>query len=74
MILYCLKCKINTESENLRIVKTKKHKNNAFNHAVYGSKKSRFIIEQKAKRLVSVIGKIPLLIIVRNYVYLIIYC
>ena len=30
MLSYCLKCRINTESKNPRVVKTKKWKNNTF--------------------------------------------
>ena len=30
MLSYCLKCRKNTESKNLKVVKTKKWKNDAF--------------------------------------------
>ena len=30
MLQFCLKCRKNTENKNLRVVNTKKQKNNAF--------------------------------------------
>ena len=49
MLSYCLKCRKNTESKNLRVEKKKKGKIMlSSNCLVCGSKKSRFIKEQKA--------------------------
>ena len=59
---YCLSCRKNTENNNLKVVKSK---NNGSmiqsNCAMCGSKKSRFIKEQRAKGLLSNLGiKTPL--------------
>ena len=62
MLLYCLKFRKNTESKNPKVVRTKN--GNIMltsNCAICGGKESRFIKEQEAKRLLSMIGKIPLL-------------
>ena len=68
MLNYCLKCKENAKSIDAKIMKTK---NGLFmllsKCAVCGSKISKFIKEQEAKRLFSNLGirtpltKIPLL-------------
>ena len=54
MLLYCLKCRKNTESKNPNALKT----NNEgimllLNCAVCGSKKPRFVEEQEASELLS---------------------
>ena len=66
MLLYCLKCKKNTESKNPKVVKTKNGKKMlSLNCVVCGSKKSSFI---KASVLISSLGirapsnQIPLLV------------
>ena len=47
---YCLKCRKNTETKNLKVVKTKnKRIMLSWNCAVCGSKKLRFIKEQEAR-------------------------
>ena len=62
MLSYCLKCRKNTESKNSKVGNTKKERKIlSSNCAVSGSKKSRFIKDQKAKGLLSMIYKIPLL-------------
>ena len=66
MYSYCLKCKKNAESNDLKVSKTKSKKNNAF-VKVCNRKKSRLINEQDANRLLSQLAtrnplnKIPLL-------------
>ena len=61
MLSYCLKCRRNTESKNQKVAKTKNGRIMlTSNCAVCGSKKSRFIKEQEAKGLISMIDKIPL--------------
>ena len=57
MLSYCLKCRKNTESKNLRVLKT----NNGrivllSNCAVCNCKKSRFINKQEASWLLSSLG------------------
>ena len=68
MLSYCLKCKKNTESINPKFLETTNGKTMILSKcAIYGSKKSKFIKEQQAKRLLSNLGirtplnKIPLL-------------
>ena len=68
MSSYCLKCKKNTENINPRVSLTKNNKTMILSKcAVCGSKKSKFIKEQKAKGLLSNLGirtplsKIPIL-------------
>ena len=68
MLSYCLKCKKNTESINPKVSKTINGKAMILSKCVIcGSKKSKFIKEQKAKGLLSNLGirkplnKIPLL-------------
>ena len=57
MLSCCLKHKRNTESKNPKIVKTKNGKIMvSSNCAVWGSKKSRFVKEQKAKELLNMIS------------------
>ena len=68
MLSYCLKCKKNTESINPRVSATSNGKTMILSKcAICGSKKSKFIKNQKAKGLLSSLGirtpssKIPLL-------------
>ena len=68
MLSYCLKCKKNTESINPKVSKTSNGKTMVLSKcAICDSKKSKFIKEQQAKRLLSNLGirtpsnKIPLL-------------
>ena len=68
MLPYCLKCKKNTESINLKVSKTTNGKMMILSKcAICGSKKSKFIKEQQAKGLLSNLGirtplnKIPIL-------------
>ena len=68
MSSYCLKCKKNTENINPRVSLTKNNKTMILSKcAVCGSKKSKFIKQQKAKGLLSNLGirtplsKIPIL-------------
>ena len=65
---YGLSCRKNTENTNLKIVKSKNNKSMMqSNCTICGSKKSRFIKEQRAKGLLSNLGiktplnKVPLL-------------
>ena len=63
MLSYCLKCR----NKHRKVIKTKKWRTTlSWECAVCGSKKPRFIREQDAVRLLSMIGKIqtlgPLLI------------
>ena len=62
MLLYCLKCRKNTESKNPKAARTKTRKIMLFSkREVWHSKKSKFIKQQKASRLVSSLGiKTPL--------------
>ena len=63
MLLYCLKCRKNTESKNLKVVKTKKTGRIMLlsKCAVCDIKKSKFIKEQEASGLLSSLGiKTPL--------------
>ena len=68
MLSYCLKCKINTEGINPKVLKTNNGRMmNLSTCAICGSKKSKFIKEQLAKGLLSNLGlrtllnKIPVL-------------
>ena len=68
MLSYCLKCKRNIESINPKVLKTTNGKAIILSKcAICGSKKSKFIKEQEAKRLLSNLGlrtplnKIPVL-------------
>ena len=57
MLSYCLKCKKNTERINPRVSKTTNGKTMMLSKcAICGSKKSEFIKEQQAKRLLSNLG------------------
>ena len=62
MLSYCLKCRKNTESKNPKVVKTKNGRIMLLlKCAVCDSKKSKFIKEQEAIRLLSSLGiKTPL--------------
>ena len=54
---YCLKCGKDTENINPRVSKTSNNKTVILSKcAEYGSKKSRFIKNQEAKRLLSNLG------------------
>ena len=68
MLLYCLKCKKNTESINPKLLKTTNGKTMILSKcAICSSKKSKFIKEHQAKGLLSNLGlrtplnKIPVL-------------
>ena len=68
MLSYCFKCRRNTESINPKVSKTTNSKAIILSTcAICGSKKSKFIKEQEAKRLLSNLGprtllnKIPVL-------------
>ena len=68
MFTYCLKCSKNTKNKDAKMVKTKNGRLTLSSKcAVCGSKKSRFMKEQEAERLLSNLGiktslsKIPLL-------------
>ena len=57
MLSYCLKCKRNTESINLKILKTTNGKPIILSTcAICGSKKSNIIKQQEAKGLLSNLG------------------
>ena len=65
---YCLKCRKNTENINPRVLKTSNGKTMVLSKcAICDSKKSRFIKNQQAKRLLSNLGvttplsKVPIL-------------
>ena len=62
MLSYCLKCKKNTETINPKVSKTINGKAIILSTcAICDSKKSKFIKEQQAKRLLSNLGlKTPL--------------
>ena len=56
-MLYCLKYRKNTENKNLKVVKTRNGRIMVLSKcAVSDSKKSRFIKEQEANRLLSSLG------------------
>ena len=62
MLSYYLNCRKTTESKNPKVVKTKNGRIMLLsNCAGCDSKKSKFIKEQEAKRLLNMIGKIPLI-------------
>ena len=67
MLSYCLKCRRNTESINPKVKTTNGKAMILSTCAICGSKKSKFIKEQEAKRLLSNLGlrtplnKIPVL-------------
>ena len=57
MLTYCLKCKKDTENVDSKMLKTKNGRNMLLSkRTVCGSKKSRFMKEQEAKRLLSSLG------------------
>ena len=62
MLSYCLKCRKNTESKNPKVVKIKKGTIMLLSKcAVCDNKKSKFIKEKEASRLLSSLGiKTPL--------------
>ena len=62
MLLFCLKCRENTECKNPKVVKTKNRRIRLLLKCeVCNSKKSKFIKEQEASRLLSSLGiKTPL--------------
>ena len=62
MLSYCSKCRKNTESKNPKVLKTKNGKIMLSSKCeVCRSKKSKFIKEQEASRLLSSLGiKTPL--------------
>ena len=68
MLIYCLKCKKDTECVDSKMLKTKNGRSFLSSKcAVFGSKKSNFLKEQEAKILLSSLGlktplsKVPLL-------------
>ena len=57
MLSYCLKCRKNTKSKNLKVVRAKNRRIMLLSKcAVCDSKKSKFIIEQEASGLLSSLG------------------
>ena len=65
---YCLKCRKDTENINPRVSKTSNDRTTVLSKcAICGSKKSRFIKSQEAKRLLNNLGikpplsKVPIL-------------
>ena len=57
MLTYCLKCRKNIESINLRVLKTRNSKTMIFSkRAICGSKKSKFIKKQEASGILSSVG------------------
>ena len=57
MLSYCLKCRKNTESKNPKVVKTKNGRIKLLSKCTAcDSKKSKFIKEQEASRLLSSLG------------------
>ena len=67
MLSYCLKCRKNIASKNPKVVKTKNGRLMVLsNCAVCGSKKTKFIEEQKASELLNMLelktllSKIPI--------------
>ena len=62
MLLYCLKCRKNTESKNPKVVRTKNGRIMLLSKcALCDTKKFKFIKEQKASELLSSLGiKAPL--------------
>ena len=62
MLSYCLKCRKNTESNNLKVARTKSRRIILLSKCVVcDSKKSKFIKQQEASGLLSSLGiKTPL--------------
>ena len=57
MLTYCFKCQKDTESVDLKVLKTKNGRTMlSSKYAVCGSKKSIFMKEQEAKGLISSLG------------------
>ena len=57
MFSYCLKCRKNKESKNLKVVETKNRRTMLLSKcAEWDSKKSKFIKEQEAGGLLSSLG------------------
>ena len=57
-----MKCKDKANSKHLKIVETKNERIMiSLNCEIRGSKKARFIREKEVERLLSMIGKIPVL-------------
>ena len=62
MLSHWFWCSKNTDSKNLRLVKTKNRRTMLSLYcSVCGSKKTRFIKEQEAKGLLTMVRKTPLL-------------
>ena len=54
MLLYCLKCRKNTESKNPKVAKTKNQRIMLLSKCVMcGGKKSKFIKQQEVRELLS---------------------
>ena len=54
MLLYCLKCRINTESKNPKVAKTKNERIMLLSKCVMcGGKKPKFIKQQEVRGLLS---------------------
>ena len=66
---YCLSCTKNTETTNLKIVKSRNNRSMIqSNCTICGSKKSRFIEEQQVKGLLSNLGiKTPIMVLKYHY-------
>ena len=65
MLLYCLKCRKNTESKNPRVEKTKNGRiMSSSNYAVFNSDKSRFIKEQEASEIIPNLAKMLISILI----------
>ena len=62
MLLYCLRCKQNAESKDLKVVKIKNRRTMLLSKCVmYDNKKSKFINDQELSGLLSNLGiKTPL--------------
>ena len=57
MLSYCLKCRKNAESKNPKVVRAKNGRIMLLSKCtVFNSKKSKFIKEQEASRLLSSLG------------------
>ena len=63
MLSYCLKCKRNTESINPKVSKTTNGKAMILSTcAICGSKKSKFIKQQEAKGLLSIVKEFQIIL------------
>ena len=57
MLSYHLKCRKNTESKNAKVLKTKNERKMLLSKcAVFISRKSKFIKEQEARRILNSLG------------------